>query len=147
MQIVAFWQRIKVFFSCFASKSFRNPNLCVPLRVSACSALNQNRCGCGFGVWRLVLKVCLTRSVGWDNLRPTMRLIGIWLVLVGAAAIASAQTNSGASTNNPQAMYAPEQPQVQTNSPANVRKLSLQDCIELALKHNLDLQIDRINPA
>lgn len=34
----------------------------------------------------------------------------------------------------------------QTNSPANVRELSLQDCIELTLKHNLDLKIDRYNP-
>lgn len=34
----------------------------------------------------------------------------------------------------------------QTNPPANSRELSLQDCIELALKHNLDLQIDRYNP-
>src|ERR1051326_3028651 len=34
----------------------------------------------------------------------------------------------------------------QTNPPAKSRELSLQDCIELALKHNLDLQIDRYNP-
>jgi len=34
----------------------------------------------------------------------------------------------------------------QTNPPANSRELSLQDCIELALKHNLDLKIDRYNP-
>jgi outer membrane protein TolC len=34
----------------------------------------------------------------------------------------------------------------QTNLPANVRAISLQDCIELALKHNLDLKIDRYNP-
>jgi outer membrane protein len=34
----------------------------------------------------------------------------------------------------------------QTNSPANSRQLSLQDCIELTLKHNLDLKIDRYNP-
>src|SRR5690242_14289248 len=33
-----------------------------------------------------------------------------------------------------------------TNAPANKRELSLQDCIELTLKHNLDLQIDRYNP-
>lgn len=31
----------------------------------------------------------------------------------------------------------------QTNAPADVRRLSLHDCIELALKNNLDLQIDR----
>jgi outer membrane protein TolC len=34
----------------------------------------------------------------------------------------------------------------QTNLPPNARELSLQDCIELALKHNLDLKIDRYNP-
>jgi outer membrane protein TolC len=34
----------------------------------------------------------------------------------------------------------------QTNPPAKSRELSLQDCIELALRHNLDLQIDRYNP-
>jgi outer membrane protein TolC len=35
----------------------------------------------------------------------------------------------------------------QTNATPNVRQLSMQDCIELALRHNLDLQIDRYNPA
>ncbi len=35
----------------------------------------------------------------------------------------------------------------QTNAPTGeVRQLSLQECIELALKHNLDLQIERYNP-
>jgi outer membrane protein len=34
----------------------------------------------------------------------------------------------------------------QTNPPVNSRQLSLQDCIELTLKHNLDLRIDRYNP-
>src|ERR1041385_5314725 len=34
----------------------------------------------------------------------------------------------------------------QTNNPAKLKRLSLEDCIELALKHNLDLQIDRYNP-
>jgi len=34
----------------------------------------------------------------------------------------------------------------QTNSPVNVRQMSLQECIQLALQHNLDLQIDRYNP-
>jgi len=34
----------------------------------------------------------------------------------------------------------------QTNSSANVRELSLQDCIELTLKHNLELRFDRYNP-
>src|SRR6478609_6119059 len=34
----------------------------------------------------------------------------------------------------------------ETNDPAKVRRLSLEDCIEMASKHNLDLQIDRYNP-
>jgi outer membrane protein TolC len=34
----------------------------------------------------------------------------------------------------------------QTNPTVKSRELSLQDCIELALRHNLDLQIDRYNP-
>src|SRR5512140_3919839 len=33
----------------------------------------------------------------------------------------------------------------QTNSPA-VRTVSLQECIRLALQHNLDLQIERLGP-
>jgi outer membrane protein TolC len=54
----------------------------------------------------------------------TMRLLRILLVLASAGTVATAQTNA-----------APE-----------VRQLSLQDCIQLALQHNLDLQIDRYNP-
>jgi outer membrane protein TolC len=34
----------------------------------------------------------------------------------------------------------------QSNTNLQVRTLSLQDCIQLALQHNLDLQIDRYNP-
>lgn len=34
----------------------------------------------------------------------------------------------------------------QTNAAPPARQLSLQDCIQLALQHNLDLQIDRYNP-
>lgn len=34
----------------------------------------------------------------------------------------------------------------QTNATTPVRQISLQDCIQLALEHNLDLQIDRYNP-
>src|SRR5579859_475096 len=55
----------------------------------------------------------------------TMRLLRILWVLASAGTLAMAQTNS-------------------TNA---VRQLSLQDCIQLALQHNLDLQIDRYNPA
>ena len=54
----------------------------------------------------------------------TMRLIRILLVLVAAGVVTLAQTNTT----------------------AKVRQLSLQDCIQLTLKNNLDLQIDRYNP-
>src|ERR1043166_4554406 len=54
----------------------------------------------------------------------TMRLLRILLVLAAAANIGMGQTNA----------------------PTNARRLSLQDCIQLALQHNLDLQIDRYNP-
>ncbi|HEV2392595.1 MAG TPA: TolC family protein [Verrucomicrobiae bacterium] len=53
-----------------------------------------------------------------------MRLLRIWLALALFGTLAPAQTNA----------------------PIETRRLSLQDCIELALKHNLDLQIDRYNP-
>ncbi len=55
-------------------------------------------------------------------MRP--RLFGILLVLAGTMLAAPAQTNA----------------------PAKVRQLSLQDCIQLTLEHNLDLQIDRYDP-
>ena len=53
-----------------------------------------------------------------------MRLLMILLVLAGGSLRALSQTNSS----------------------SQVRTLSLQDCIQLALQHNLDLQIDRYNP-
>jgi len=34
----------------------------------------------------------------------------------------------------------------QTTNAADVRKLSLEDCIEIALRHNLDIEINRLNP-
>src|SRR5437870_5380882 len=33
----------------------------------------------------------------------------------------------------------------QTNAPTKLRELSLQDCIQMALKNNLDLQVDRFD--
>jgi outer membrane protein TolC len=51
-----------------------------------------------------------------------MRLLRILLVLAAGVSAATAQTN------------------------APTRQLSLQECIQLALQHNLDLQIDRYNP-
>jgi outer membrane protein TolC len=52
-----------------------------------------------------------------------MRLLGILLALAGAPLIALAQTNT------------PE-----------IRRMALEDCIEIALHHNLDVQIRRYNP-
>jgi outer membrane protein TolC len=53
-----------------------------------------------------------------------MRRLSIWLALVSLSSIVLAQTNTS----------------------TQVRQLSLQDAIQLALQHNLDLQIDRYNP-
>ena len=53
-----------------------------------------------------------------------MRLLRILLALMSGGGIALAQTNA-------------------VNA---LRQLSLQDCIQMALQHNLDLQIDRYNP-
>ncbi len=58
------------------------------------------------------------------KLRETMRLLRILLVLASGCTVAMAQTNA---------------------TPP-VRQLSLQDCIQLALQHNLSLRIDRYNP-
>ena len=54
----------------------------------------------------------------------TMRILRILWVLACAGTVAIAQSNTN----------------------LEVRTLSLQDCIQLALQHNLDLQIDRYNP-
>jgi outer membrane protein TolC len=35
---------------------------------------------------------------------------------------------------------------METNAPENTRQLSLEDCIQLTVQHNLELQIDRYNP-
>ena len=53
-----------------------------------------------------------------------MRLFGILLVAGGVVCAAPAQTNNS----------------------AQMRQLSLQDCIQEALLHNLDVQIDRYGP-
>src|SRR6266446_4216176 len=52
---------------------------------------------------------------------PTMRLLRILLILAAANLAALAQTND----------------------PSNVRRISLQDVIQLTLENNLDLQINR----
>jgi outer membrane protein len=77
-----------------------------------------------------------------------MRQLWTWLILVAASLATLAQTNApaGANAQTPDtAQYAAPAP-APTNAPGKVRGLSLQDCIQLALQHNLDLQIDRYNP-
>jgi outer membrane protein TolC len=65
-----------------------------------------------------------------------MRILSVLLVLASTAMAALGQAYSA--TNSA--------PTATTNASANVRQLSLEDCVQLALQHNLDLQIDRYNP-
>src|SRR6476620_3691541 len=67
-------------------------------------------------------EVCLTNSPKSFNLRAAMRRIGILLALLGLTLSVLAQTNT------------------------EVRTLSLEDCLQIALEHNLDVQIKRYNP-
>jgi outer membrane protein len=71
-----------------------------------------------------------------------MRAKSVLSVLAAAAVSAMAQTNTGdyAAPNSVAAPMAP------TNAATNTRSLSLQDCVQMALEHNLDLQINRYNP-
>src|ERR1043166_8419388 len=64
---------------------------------------------------------CLTKTLELFNLR-TMRLFMILLVLAGATTLAPAETNST----------------------QEIRKMSLDDCIQAALERNLDLRIARL---
>ncbi len=82
---------------------------------------------------------------------PFMRLVRILLGWVGTASLAMGQTNVPVAvpqTNVPPAVAQTNVPLplVPTNAAVEVRRLSLQDAIQLALQHNLDLQIDRYNP-
>jgi outer membrane protein len=87
-----------------------------------------------------------------------MKLVGILSALFAAASVGLAQ-NDGTFTPVPP----PSQPQSQTGAPLAVPPappppavtntappvggtMSLADCIQVALGHNLDLQIERINP-
>ncbi len=65
-----------------------------------------------------------------------MRILSVLLVLASTAMAALGQAYSATNSARTAA----------TNAPANVRQLSLEDCVQLALQHNLDLQIDRYNP-
>jgi outer membrane protein len=77
----------------------------------------------------------------------TMRLVKILLVLVGAGVSAHAQTENRTATNNyPAGGLSTNTTAGEPGSRANARQLSLDDAIQLALQHNLDLQINRYNP-
>jgi outer membrane protein TolC len=82
-----------------------------------------------------------------------MKWLGILLVaLMSGLSARAADTNTSTIDTNlssaPDEIYAELTNSLasETNTPQNIRQLSLQDCIELALKDNLDLQIDRYNP-
>jgi len=80
-----------------------------------------------------------------------MKWLGVFLLAVasGFSGLAQTATISGTDTNGAGVVYSEMTNSLaaDTNAPANIRMLSLQDCIELALKHNLELQVDRYNPA
>ncbi len=81
----------------------------------------------------------------------TMKWLGVFLLAVasGFSGLAQTASISGTDTNGAGVVYSEMTNSLaaDTNAPANIRMLSLQDCIELALKHNLELQVDRYNPA
>src|SRR5262245_5417976 len=75
-----------------------------------------------------------------------MKLFGLLLVLASAGTVAFAQTNAPADTNYSGSTSSYSVALSATNDMTNVRQLSLQECIQMALQHNLDLRIDRYNP-
>ena len=83
-----------------------------------------------------------------------MKWFGILLALAICGFSAQAQnTNNSATVDTnqlagPDAIYAEltNSLTAETNVAANTRQLSLQDCVQLTLQHNLELQIDRYNP-
>jgi outer membrane protein TolC len=74
-----------------------------------------------------------------------MRLFAILLAVSGTAGLAAAQTNT-VSTNGYSPVDSAVSPAPNETSAGPVRRLALDECIELALKNNLDLKIDRYNP-
>jgi outer membrane protein TolC len=68
------------------------------------------------------ISLCLTNKGECLNLPLTMRIFRVWFVLAATTAATLAQTNGPS------------------------RQLSLQDCVELAVRNNLELQIERYNP-
>ena len=68
-------------------------------------------------------RALIDETRGFVHSYPAMRVLGILLMVFGACAAASAQTNT-----------------------AQVKKLSLDDCVQSALEKNLDMRIARYNP-
>jgi outer membrane protein TolC len=88
--------------------------------------------------------VCLTSETRYHTLSPAMKTLRIVLSLFCLSLSATL-----AQTNNPAPDYTPTATQADapTNStPPKVRQLTMQDCIQMAIEHNLDLQIARYSP-
>jgi outer membrane protein len=83
----------------------------------------------------------------FDELKPMlhsacrMRMFRLLLIIAAGAGFSAA-----AQTNGDLPDYITNSVPVVDTPAANVRQLSLQDCIQLALQHNIELQIDRYNP-
>lgn len=79
-----------------------------------------------------------------------MKWLGFFLLAVasGFSGLAQGTNTSTIDTNDVGVVYAEMANSLaeDTNATANTRKLSLQDCIELTLQHNLELQFDRYGP-
>jgi outer membrane protein len=77
----------------------------------------------------------------------TMRVLSVLSILAATGLAAVAQTNT---TEYPAPGAGLESAATASTTPtdraAKVREVTLQDCLQLALQHNLDLQIDRYNP-
>ena len=78
-----------------------------------------------------------------------MRLMSLIGVLAAGALTCAAQTNTDKDLTNYDASMTNSLGSIPglTNSATGGRNMSLQDCLQLALAHNLDLQINRYNPA
>jgi outer membrane protein TolC len=78
-----------------------------------------------------------------------MKWFAMLLALAGASSLALAQTNTPPVTNSyaPQTESYPAAAPAPSDSNAKTRELSLEDCIQMTLQHNIDLRIDRYAPA
>ena len=78
-----------------------------------------------------------------------MRLMSLIWVLAAGVLTCAAQTNSDLDLTKYDAGTTNGLGSIPglTNNPASTRMISLQDCLQMALGHNLDLQINRYNPA